>query len=118
MEASLGLGEEAHGLDEGDREKDHAGQQRGDGDGDPHLLPSPFDHLDELAVDVAADAAGLVADEPSEITGLAVEREHGDELVERVDLREGSPLSQRVDLRQTLADPSDDPRQVAPAATV
>src|SRR5689334_979203 len=71
----LGLGEEAHGLDEGDGQEDHAGQQRGHRHRDPHLLPTSLDHLDELAVDVAPDAPGLLADEAAEVAGLAVERE-------------------------------------------
>src|SRR3954454_7975803 len=118
IDGLLGLGEEAHGLDEGDGQEDHARQQRGDGDRDPHLLTSTLDDLDELAVHVAADAPRFVADETAEVACLAVEREDGDELVERVDLCERRPLPKRIDLGQALTDPPDDAREISAAAAL
>ena len=50
-----------------------------------------LDRLDQLALHVAADGAGLLGDEPAEVAGLAVEGEHGDEAVDGVDLRRARP---------------------------
>src|SRR4051794_4488768 len=61
----LGLGEEAHGLDERDSEEDDPGNERGDRDRDPDLLRAALDGLDELAVHITPDAARFLGDEPA-----------------------------------------------------
>ena len=85
-------------------EEHDAGDEGGHGDRDPDLLGAALDRLDELALHVAPDGARLLGDEPAEVAGLAVEGEHGDQAVERVDVGDGCPLAQRVDLGEPLAD--------------
>ena len=72
----------------------------------------------ELALHLAADRAGLVGDEPTEVAGLAVEGQHGDQASQGIDVGDGRPLAQRVDLGEPLADASAHPGQVLAHAPV
>ena len=82
------------------------------GDRDPDLLPAALDGLDELAVDVAADAAGLLGDEPTEVARLPVQDQDRNESIERIHCVEAAPLAQRLDLAEALADAAADTRRV------
>jgi FKBP-type peptidyl-prolyl cis-trans isomerase 2 len=76
------LGEELHRSEEGDGEQDRSRYERGDRDGDPHLLIAPLDQRDEVSVRLASHRSGFFGDEPAEISGLALQRNDRDEPIE------------------------------------
>ena len=118
---SLGIGRDSGQVSEnrrsastnGTARKITPGHEGRDGDRHPDLLAAALDRLDQLAVHVAADRPRLVADQPPEVAGLPVQREHADQPAQGVDVGHLGPLAQRLDLGQALADPPRDPLEVA-----
>src|SRR5204863_693767 len=66
-------------------------------------------------VHVAPDAARFLSDQPTEISGLAVQSKERNEPVEGIDAFEGGPLAQRLDLTEALPDATTHSREVAAA---
>ena len=93
-------------MQEGDGDEDGPGQKGVDRDGDPHLLSPSFEIGGELALDFSPDGPGLLADEASEVTGVAVEGQDAHEPGDGGNVGELGPLPQSLGFAETLADPS------------
>jgi len=104
-------------LQEGDGEEDGSGQERGDGDGDPHLLGPTVDLGGELALDLSSYGAGLLGDQPAEVAGVSVQGQDAHQAVDRVDVGQVGPFAERLGVAQSLPDPKPDLGEISRASS-